>query len=841
MIRKYYAEIAAVVLILCLFATIYATIHFIVLDGFLALEEKQTRRNVERVIAAIEADVEALSMSNGDWSAWDHTYEFIAGARPGYIDDNIAPGYLANLDLNMMFFLDANGQVVYKVAADRHSGERRAISRNLEQHILAQTNLVTHTDTRSETSGILMTPEGATLISSRPIVTSSYAGPIRGSVIFVRFLDNASIQDYGERTSVQLEMFDIPGFKVPGTIQEISYRLQNEQTILVKPDNSEQTTGYTIIPDIAGQPALIAAVTVPRGVYQQGMSSTFSFGVVLLVIGIVVAAVVAVLLHKQRLLIEGLELRVAERTAELKQTLDHATRMQQQAEEARAVAEEANETKSKFIANMSHELRTPLNAIINFTQMMRQHLYGPITEHQDRYLARVHANGEHLLGMINDILDLAKIEAGRMDLYKEPVKLGDLVDSTMSSAIGLTKGKPIELHQEIEDNLPPIEADKTRIRQVMLNLLSNAAKFTDAGSITVRVWQEYHDLITSVSDTGIGIPAHKLDTIFEEFRQADEGSDRSYQGTGLGLSICKRLIEMHNGRIWVESKVGVGSTFFFSLPLVCDISAPAQAEPVSVVPMAHTHGTPGIPIVVIEDDPAAIEIIATYLQPEGYTVYSVQDSRIALEEVRRLRPAAIILDILMPHKDGWSVLSDLKATPDLCHIPVICYTIVDDERLGLSLGASAYLVKPIEADVLCSTVKRFVRHGGYILVIDDDKDVRDIVPHYLSQSDYDVATAAHGKEGLERIAARHPDLIILDLMMPELDGFGVLEQLDQDEILRTIPVLVMTAKDLTADERQQLTQRVEGLLAKATSDPAEVLSRVHAILKRHRSSPVSKT
>lgn len=827
MIRRYRVEIAAVVLILCLFAAIYATIHFIVLNGFLALEEKQTCRNVERVIAAVETDMNAMRILVRDWAAWDATYEYIDNHDPGYIEENAHHEYIAELNLNMMLFVDANNEIVYEIATDRQSGEALPTSRTLVQHLLAQDDLVRHASTEHQTSGILLTPEGSILVASNPIVHSDGTGPIRGSLIFVRFLDDTGMQDYSERTSVSLEMFAIDDPNIPAPIKEISSQLQQEQTILVEPVNNEQTTGYTIITDIAGQPALIAAITVPRGVYQQGLSNTYSFGIVLLIISIVVAAVVAVLLHKQQLLIEGLELRVAERTVELEQTLVEVTRMKHK-------AEEANETKSKFIANMSHELRTPLNAIINFTQMMRQHLYGPITKHQDRYLARIHSNGEHLLGMINDILDLAKIEAGRMYLYKETFHLGELVESSMSSAIGLTKGKPIRLHHEIADDIHPIEADKPRIRQVMLNLLSNAAKFTDAGSITVRVWQDEHELITSVSDTGIGIPAHKLDSIFEEFRQADEGSDRSYQGTGLGLSICKHLIEMHNGRIWVESKVGKGSTFFFSLPLVCDISAPAQAEPVFVAPTTPTDSTHGIPIAVIEDDPAAIEIIATYLQPEGYAVYSVRDSRIALDEVRRLQPAAIILDILMPHKDGWAVLSDLKSTPDLCHIPVICYTIVDDVRLGLSLGASAYLVKPIEADVLCSTVKRFVGQRSYILVIDDDEDMRDIIPHYLSQSNYEVATAAHGKEGLEQIAARPPDLIILDLMMPELDGFGVLEQLEQDEALRDIPVLVMTAKDLTADERQHLTQRVEGLLAKATSDPAEVLSRVQAILKQRK-------
>lgn len=528
-----------------------------------------------------------------------------------------------------------------------------------------------------------------------------------------------------------------------------------------------------------------------------------------------------------------LEQRIADRTVQLEHAL-------LEAREARAAAEEANEFKSKFIANMSHELRTPLNSIINFTYIVKSGARGSVTDGQVEYLNRVYASGEHLLGMINDILDLSKIEAGRMDLFKEEIHLGDLVVSTLSSAAGLTKDKPITLHHHIPDSLPTIEADKTRIRQVLLNLLSNAAKFTDEGSITVHVWQQGNELITSVTDTGTGIAPDKFTTIFEEFRQADEGSARSYQGTGLGLPICKRLIAMHGGSIWVESEVGVGSTFSFSLPLTeVDPDSALPDEPIVISEaLAAEHAslltdTPTLPVLVIDNDPAAVEIVRSYLRQDGYTVYGIGDGRMALETARRLQPVAIILDILMPYRDGWEVLSDLKAAPDLRDIPVICYTIVDDSRLGLSLGASAYLVKPIEADMLRTTVHQLVGHRGCILVVDDDPDVREMVVHYLGQKEYEVATASNGREGLEQIAARKPDLVILDLMMPELDGFEVLEQLEQDTMLDHIPVLVLTARELSPGEREYLTKRVQGLLAKAKSTSDDVLARVQAMLKQY--------
>lgn len=524
-----------------------------------------------------------------------------------------------------------------------------------------------------------------------------------------------------------------------------------------------------------------------------------------------------------------LEAQVAERTAQLAAAL-------RDAEIARANAEEANNLKTRFLANMSHELRTPLNSIINFAYILKSGVRGPVTEEQIEYLNRVYASGEHLLGMINDILDLSKIEAGRMELFKEAVELGDLVVSTMASAIGLTKDKPITLHHEIADNLPAIEADKTRIRQVLLNLLSNAAKFTDVGSITVRVWQQKNEIITSVTDTGIGIPTDKLDAIFEEFRQADEGSARSYEGTGLGLPICQRLVEMHGGRIWVESQVGAGSTFCFSLPLAA-VPALEALETVVSLPLAGTEQ--GAVVLVIDDDPTAIEVVRTYLEQDGYAVYGVTDGRAALEAVRRLCPAAILLDIIMPFANGWNILAELKTAPDLYAIPVIMYTVDDAERKGLSLGADGYLVKPVEAQQLRDMVAHFAPPRGMVLAIDDDPNMLEIVQQHLGGTgDYHVVTASGGQAGLDAIAAQRPDLVLLDLMMPEVDGFAVLEQLDQQPATRTIPVVILSARELTPDEHSYLRSRVNGLVSKQDSQPEQWINQVRAALtQRMRVAP----
>ncbi|HEX6287787.1 MAG TPA: response regulator [Herpetosiphonaceae bacterium] len=516
---------------------------------------------------------------------------------------------------------------------------------------------------------------------------------------------------------------------------------------------------------------------------------------------------------------QTLERTVDQRTADL-------ARAMLEAQEARAAAEQANELKTQFLANMSHELRTPLNSIINFTRILMAGMRGPVSEGQADYLNRVRHSGEHLLGLINDILDLSKIEAGKMELFKEPISIGDLVQSVMASAAGLTKGKPIELRHEVAPSLPPIEVDRTRIRQVLLNLLSNAAKFTDAGSIRVRADEQDGHVIVSVSDTGIGIASEHLELIFEEFRQVDGANNRLYEGTGLGLAICRRLIELHGGRIWAESTPGKGSTFTFMLPLRFVprvVTAPH-------VP-AETSNRSGSCVLVIDDDPAAIEIVTTYLGRDGHRVCGVTDSRQALEEARRLRPAAIILDVLMPHKDGWEVLAALKADPALKGVPVVLYSIMEEQKLGFYLGASAYLTKPIDEELLRSTLAELVGIGSTVLVIDDDPDVLDIVSEQLKPLEgYTILTASGGQAGLEQIATVHPDLIVLDLMMPEVDGFAVLECLESNPETRHIPVIVLTAKDLTNQERELLNQRVSSLLTKGFTSAGELLAKVSELL-----------
>jgi CheY-like chemotaxis protein/nitrogen-specific signal transduction histidine kinase len=517
---------------------------------------------------------------------------------------------------------------------------------------------------------------------------------------------------------------------------------------------------------------------------------------------------------------KSLERTVADRTAQLEHIATEARA-------AREVAEQANRMKSQFLANMSHELRTPLNSIINFTRILLVGTRGPVTEGQSDYLNRVRHSGEHLLGLINDILDLSKIEAGRMELFKENLSIGELIHSVHSTALGLTKDKPIKLHHELAPGLPPIEADRTRVRQILLNLLSNAAKFTDQGEIIIRVERSGAQLVLSVTDTGIGIPDGHLNTIFEEFRQVDSDSDRAYGGTGLGLAISRRFVELHGGRIWAESTIGSGSTFYFTLPLAASVEPVAPVAPEPSNPIQPDGPT----ILVIDDDESAIEIISTYLRPDGYRVVKVTDSRHALAQARLIDPAAIILDVFMPHKDGWEILTELKADPELASVPVVLYTIADEQRLGYHLGASAYLLKPIDEQHLRQTLSQLVAPSSTIVVIDDDANALEITAQQLEQlGSRRVVTANNGRDGLARVRETMPDAIILDLMMPELDGFMVLDQLKADPQTAGIPVVVLTARELSSQEHIWLRGQVSGLLAKGETSTEQLLHKLTEVV-----------
>lgn len=491
---------------------------------------------------------------------------------------------------------------------------------------------------------------------------------------------------------------------------------------------------------------------------------------------------------------------------------------------------EMDRLKSQFLANMSHELRTPLNSIIGFSRVILKGIDGPLTDMQKQDLEAIHGSGTHLLSLINDILDISKIEAGKMELAFEEVDLHTVVKGVMSTAIGLTKDKPVNLVQKIPDDLPTVWADPVRTRQALLNLVSNASKFTEKGAITIEATADARFVRVSVRDTGIGIAAEKLDTIFQAFTQADASTTRKYGGTGLGLAIARSFIELHGGEIWVESELGVGTTFSFTLPRAKPAELPADATPEQEESVTSSKKV----VVTIDDDPGVITLYRRYLEQHGYHVIGVSNSQQALEQVQRFKPHAITLDILMPQKDGWAVLQELKQNPSTRDIPVIMCSILSEQGKGFSLGASDYLVKPIMQDDLIATLKRLDGHTKtVVLAIDDRPEDILLIRRILEGQPQFVLVEAHsGAEGIEAVRRDPPDLILLDLMMPEMDGFAVLETLKGDAATRDIPVVVITAKELTEEDLQRLNGYVLSLLSKGRFNEKDLLNDIAGALAR---------
>jgi signal transduction histidine kinase/CheY-like chemotaxis protein/putative methionine-R-sulfoxide reductase with GAF domain len=504
---------------------------------------------------------------------------------------------------------------------------------------------------------------------------------------------------------------------------------------------------------------------------------------------------------------------------------------------------ELDKLKSQFLANMSHELRTPLNSIIGFSRVILKGIDGPTTELQQQDLTAIHNSGTHLLELINDVLDISKIEAGKMELaFDDGVYIPDLANSAMSTAIGLTKDKPIRLERFIEPDLPLVRADPTRIRQVLINFLSNAAKFTDRGTITVRVVLRTNfseelnvsqsEIVVSVTDTGPGISSEDQKKLFRPFSQVDSSPTRKVGGSGLGLSISRLLVELHGGRIGVDSVLGRGSTFYFTLPVLTVAPGENEEFPVGV-------GGDQLPelkqVLIIEDDKQVIKLYERYLNEHGFAVVSATDPLQALDMARNIQPFAITLDVMMPRRDGWEVLEQLKNDPATANIPVIICSIIENPEKGLNLGAVDYLTKPIVEEDLIRALDRLRDQIDVkdVLMIDDDQDDLRLVEKVLSnQPGIKFQTASGGTEGLVLIQTRPPQVVILDLFMPDVDGFMVLEVLKQDDFLRNIPVIVFTAGDLTQSQKNKLKSLASGVIYKSAVTEEELLSKIMNVLEQ---------
>ena len=523
--------------------------------------------------------------------------------------------------------------------------------------------------------------------------------------------------------------------------------------------------------------------------------------------------------------------------SELKQRETELDDLVHELQVARDAAETANRTKSSFLANMSHELRTPLNAIIGLTDMMISNAPRFGTEKAAEPLRRVHRAGEHLLDLINEVLDLSKIEAGKLDLNVETVKIPRLIDEVVGTARGLAEQNKNRLIVECPPDIAPLLVDSLRLRQILLNLLSNACKFTKDGEVSLHVtpvsvegrnWVDF-----AVADTGIGLTPEQMNKLFEEFVQADQTTARNYGGTGLGLAITRKLCRMMGGDVLVTSEIGKGSTFVARLPMAPAIPAAITNQPASALDEPVPSGDC---VLVIDDDPTARELIANHLRGAGFAVVTAAGGREGLKRAEELHPIAITLDVLMPDIDGWTVLAALRGNPGLSNIPVVMATITDDDRKGMTLGAAEFLTKPIDRDRLIALLRPYQANlrRTRVLVVEDDPTQRERIRSWLESQQWQISEAENGRVALDRLADEVPDIILLDLMMPEMDGFQVITELQERPAWRGIPVIVITSLDLTAADRARLNSGVERILLKDSFDPAQLVAIVRGYVAKTR-------
>jgi signal transduction histidine kinase/CheY-like chemotaxis protein len=528
--------------------------------------------------------------------------------------------------------------------------------------------------------------------------------------------------------------------------------------------------------------------------------------------------------------------------------------------EAKETAEKANAAKSEFLANMSHELRTPMNAIIGYSEMLQEEAEDLGQQGFVPDLQKIHGAGKHLLGLINDILDLSKVEAGKMTLFLEEFDVAKLVGEVSATVRPLVAKNGNQLEVICPADIGLMRADVTKVRQTLFNLLSNASKFTEKGQITLRVRREegrrnaegrmqnaetnqraagaetsiLHSsfclLHFSVADTGIGMTPEQMGKLFEAFAQADASTTRKYGGTGLGLAISRKFCQLMGGDITVTSEPGKGSAFTVTLPAeVREVAAGLSPPQTSSSNRALTSAATTILVI---DDPAVRDLMQRSLSKDGLRVEVAADGRTGLEMAKHLQPTVITLDVMMPSMDGWAVLAALKADPATAAIPVIMLTIVDDKNMGFALGAADYFTKPIDWQRLGAVLQKYRKPAASqtVLVVEDDERTREMLRRTLQREGWQIREAANGRLGLEQLARGAPGLILLDLMMPEMDGFSFMQELRKRPDCAQVPVIVITAKDLTEEDRRRLSGDVARILGKDATSREQLVAEVRQLL-----------
>ena len=543
----------------------------------------------------------------------------------------------------------------------------------------------------------------------------------------------------------------------------------------------------------------------------------------------------------QRLEAQAAELQ--SQSEELQQTAEELQEQNVELEAQREQVEEANRLKSEFLSNMSHELRTPLNSVMALSRVLIMQAKEKLSKEEANYLEIIERNGKQLLALINDILDLSKIEAGRMDVSPKMFSLKSAIEVIIESLEPLAEEKGIEITQQIPEDLPQIESDESRLHQILQNIIGNGVKFTNKGSVAVSVSSDTEKVYIEVKDTGIGISNKDLPHIFDEFRQVDGSSSRMFEGTGLGLTIAKKAALMLGGDISVQSAPGKGATFTITLPVKWEGIA-AVYGPITTKSPSETISEGQKTVLVVDDEPNVVAMISEYLTGEGYNTITATSGKKALELAETHRPFAITLDVIMPEMDGWEVLQDLKKNPVTADIPVIVVSVSDDRETGFALGAVGCLTKPFTREALIIEINKIGRPRPHsIMVVDDNEiDLREMA-RVIEEEGIKAVLADSGSNCMKMLKEDLPDILVLDLMMPEMDGFELLDRVRMEPKTGNLPVIIVTAKDLTIEDRKRLEGSVSSILAKSDTTSKALLEEIKEILTKiegHLESPKNK-